>query len=298
MTGRSLPSEPCRRWSGPIVLIGCLLATGPAQSATDVSAVCETAAADAALRTGVPVTVLQAISLTETGRKDQSGFRPWPWTVNMEGKGYWFDTQDDARAFVYREYKRGARSFDVGCFQINYKWHGEAFASIEQMFDPAANADYAARFLADLYRETGSWSDAAGAYHSRNPAFADSYRARFDRIRARVAGNAGLPPASSGPDAYGSDPAASLPLAGRSGSIPEIPDIVLVANGGTDPGPNPDLNPGAGDAFGGGQTGTPRVNTFPLLLSGASGGMGSLVPITELAAAPLFGDPADTGVTE
>ena len=62
--------------------------------------------------------VLKAISLTETGRKTGGQFRPWPWTVNMEGTGHWFDTLDEARAYVSREFKRGARSFDVGCFQI------------------------------------------------------------------------------------------------------------------------------------------------------------------------------------
>ena len=88
----------------------------------------------------------------------------------MKGTGLWFETEDAARAYVYEHFKRGARSFDVGCFQINYKWHHEAFASIEQMFDPMANALYAARFLGALKAEKGSWVEAAGAYHSRNPA--------------------------------------------------------------------------------------------------------------------------------
>jgi soluble lytic murein transglycosylase-like protein len=64
---------------------------------------------------------------------------------------------------------RGARSYDVGCFQINYRWHGQHFASLDQMFDPDANAAYAARFLSELYAEFGDWSRAAGAYHSRTP---------------------------------------------------------------------------------------------------------------------------------
>ena len=56
------------------------------------------------------------------------------------------------------------------------------------MFDPLANARYAARFLTDLYAETGDWSRAAGAYHSRTKEFSDRYRTRFDRIRARLDG--------------------------------------------------------------------------------------------------------------
>jgi hypothetical protein len=136
----------------------------------------------------VPLSVLRAISLTETGRRRDGGFKPWPWTVNMEGAGVWFDGEDEARAHVFRHHQRGARSYDVGCFQINYRWHGEHFASIEEMFDPLANARYAARFLSELHAETGDWSRAAGAYHSRTREYADRYRARFDRIRARLDG--------------------------------------------------------------------------------------------------------------
>ncbi len=161
----------------------------PIWAAQDLSQICDQAAAYAARETGVPVSVLQAISLNETGRKRGGVMRPWPWTVNMEGKGFWFDTEDEARAFVYQNYKRGARSFDVGCFQINYKWHGQAFASIEEMFQPRPNALYAAKFLRDLYNEKGDWSAAAGAYHSRTPKYAEKYEARFNRFRDGLLGN-------------------------------------------------------------------------------------------------------------
>ena len=155
-------------------------------SAQDVSQICDHAAAYAAERSGVPISVLQAISLTETGRKRNGVLRPWPWTVNMEGKGVWFDTEDEARAFVYKNYKEGARSFDVGCFQINYKWHGHEFSSIEEMFQPNPNALYAAKFLFKLYREKGDWSAAAGAYHSRTQKYADKYEVQFNTYRAAL----------------------------------------------------------------------------------------------------------------
>ena len=161
------------------------LSLGPASAATpEVSALCDLAARRAARDHGVPLDVLRTITRTETGRGSKQGLQPWPWTVNMEGAGKWFQTEDEARAYVFSHYKRGARSFDVGCFQINYKWHGEAFASIDEMFDPVANAQYAARFLKQLYVEFGDWSTAAGAYHSRTPTYANKYAARFDRIRA------------------------------------------------------------------------------------------------------------------
>jgi len=152
----------------------------------DLSHICDQAAAYAAQETGVPVSVLQAISLTETGHKRSGVMRPWPWTVNMEGKGVWFDNEDDARAYVYENYKRGARSFDVGCFQINYKWHGQEFASLEEMFNPNPNALYAAKFLLQLFREKGDWSGAAGAYHSRTQKYAEKYEKRFNAFRTAL----------------------------------------------------------------------------------------------------------------
>jgi hypothetical protein len=159
------------------------LATTTAAGTGDASLICEAAAQEAAAAEGVPLSVLLAISLNETGRKRDGRFRPWPWTVNMEGAGHWFDDRQAALDFAMAEFDRGARSFDVGCFQINYKYHGMHFASIEQMFDPGANAHYAARFLRDLYREKGDWQLAAGAYHSRTPDLAERYAARFQRFR-------------------------------------------------------------------------------------------------------------------
>ena len=128
--------------------------------------------------------MLQAVTRVETGRQKNGSIEPWPWAVNVAGKGFWFDNEDAALAFAFKQYKKGARNFDVGCFQINYRWHGDAFASIEDMFDPEANALYAAQFLAELHREFGEWEGAAGAYHSRTKKFADRYKSRFRQIRA------------------------------------------------------------------------------------------------------------------
>lgn len=247
-TQNTRPARGIQHWLW--VAFFCLVPHAPAKASTDkdLSIICDQVATEASRRTGVPVSVLRAISLTETGRKRGGAFRPWPWTVNMEGKGVWFETADEARAYVYKEYKRGARSFDVGCFQINYKWHGKAFRSIEEMFDPLANALYAARFLGELYTEQGSWGKAAGAYHSRTPEYADRYRARFERFHSRLAGD-------------------------ESSDIPEIPDIVRAANEGTE------IDAGLS---------VPRINSYPLLQTGHFAGLGSLVPLGKGGGASLL----------
>jgi len=64
----------------------------------------------------------------------------------------------------------GVRSIDVGCMQVNLMYHPSAFASLDEAFDPGANAQYAARFLNALYRASGSWVQATAAYPAALPA--------------------------------------------------------------------------------------------------------------------------------
>jgi hypothetical protein len=160
---------------------------GPAPAAAEeerYAALCERAIVEGARRGGVPVEILHAIALTETGRNLGGRLRPSPWAINREGKGHWFRSREEALAFARESVAAGRPSFDVGCVQINYRWHGHAFPSIEAMLDPEWTATYAAQFLRTLYEERGSWSEAAGAYHSLTPQFANAYRARFDRLLA------------------------------------------------------------------------------------------------------------------
>jgi len=154
---------------------------------------CYQATLRASQKYNIPHDVMLAISLTETGKKIGGKINPWPWTINMEGIGKWFSNKADSMAYVKSHFARGARSFDVGCFQINYKWHHKNFSSLEAMFDPQINADYAAKYLGDLFRETGSWTKAAGFYHSRTPKYATKYSARFERYRARLTGRSNAP---------------------------------------------------------------------------------------------------------
>lgn len=165
-----------------ILLVSLLSQTCVAQANT-----CDRAAQVAAQKTGVPLDVLLALTRTETGRRQNGRLEPWPWTVNMEGAGHWFANEDSARAYVFKHFKTGARSFDVGCFQINYKWHGDAFRSIEAMFDPEENALYAAQFLRSLKKPNQTWVEAAGAYHSTTPTYAQKYKRRFKAIRIGLA---------------------------------------------------------------------------------------------------------------
>ncbi len=181
------------RLAGLLFLAAMPLRAQESADEAAISSICDAVSAAAARAQNMPADALYAITLSETGRTRGGGFRPWPWTVNMEGRGFWFDTREEAYAYVMERYNAGARSFDVGCFQINYKWHGMNFESIDAMFDPMTNATYAAQLLSGLYDEFGDWTKAAGAYHSRTETYASRYRTRYARIRGRLNGEAPAP---------------------------------------------------------------------------------------------------------
>jgi Transglycosylase SLT domain len=187
--------------------------------------ICRDAAVSVSASTGVPYDVLMALSLTETGRGSSGQMQAWPWAVHFDGQGHWFNTMQEAVDFSETALANGATNIDLGCFQLNIRWHAEAFSSVADMIDPENNARYAAEYLAKLYHDKGDWAVAAGAYHSRNPENAATYRAKFEVILAEL------------------DP-------GAQRSLLPVSDTVAPE----------------------------RSNQFPLLQSGAPGGLGSIVP--------------------
>ncbi len=129
---------------------------------------------------GIPSHLLSAIARVESGRRDPvtGTYNPWPWTINKDGQGSFYEAK--SQAIVAAEAMRPSvtRSIDVGCMQISLVHHPNAFASMEQAFDPASNADYGARFLLQLFDKTASWPKAVGLYHSATPELADDYQAK------------------------------------------------------------------------------------------------------------------------
>ena len=147
---------------------------------TSPGMLCRSAISQTERRAGVPDHLLAAIGRVESGRPDpQTGeWHPWPWTINAEGQGYFFDSKAQAIAAVRALQEKGVHSIDVGCMQVNLMHHPNAFASLEQAFDPQANVTYAAAFLNRLYAQSGNWTTAAALYHSATPELAADYQRR------------------------------------------------------------------------------------------------------------------------
>jgi hypothetical protein len=118
---------------------------------------------EAAHITGVLPEILWAVAKTESNFEGG----PWPWTVNVKGKGYYFANKAAAQKFL-KTLPEGIRyQTDVGCMQINWGYHGASFPNVSKMMNPRLNVIYAAYFLKELYQESGRWAKAVASYHSR-----------------------------------------------------------------------------------------------------------------------------------
>lgn len=133
-------------------------------------------------RYNLPKDSLYSISLQET-KKKHSKFNiaiVWPWTVNVEGVGYHFKTKTAAVNFTKGQIKQGKKSIDVGCMQVNLKYHPDAFKSINQAFSPRSNIAYASKLLKEKYNKHKNWNKAIGSYHSES---ADRGKKYSDNVR-------------------------------------------------------------------------------------------------------------------
>lgn len=186
---------------------------------------------------GIPLGLLHAMSLTETGQGVAGWMMPWPYTVgvNSPGKkdylklqhalndlawyrkmgftrydvsvdgrarsgvreseatalfnaspaaglysikpqpfGRRFGSAAEARAFVDKMFAFGHKNLDLGLMQINWKVHGNHFGSVNDLFNPVINVNYAASYLLE-HRQTRDWWGAVGRYHSGTPYYAKRY---------------------------------------------------------------------------------------------------------------------------
>ena len=127
----------------------------------------------------MPKDLLLSVALTESGKKVISGeFISWPWTVNIKGKGKFFKTKKDAVTFVRSHTKKGLRNIDLGCMQVNYMYHPDAFKTFNEAFDPDKNVKWAAIMLNTLYKKFGTWKEAVGYYHSYRNSKRKKYSAK------------------------------------------------------------------------------------------------------------------------
>ncbi|WP_419898081.1 lytic transglycosylase domain-containing protein [Roseomonas sp. USHLN139] len=212
-------------------------AAAPADAAP--GGLCRTAISVVEREFSIPQHLLAAIGRVESGTRGSNGRPdPYPWTINAEGKGAMFPSKAAVIAHVQNLQAGGMRSIDVGCMQINLRHHPNAFASLDDAFDPLTNVRYAARFLTELYNARGDWSRAAAAYHSQNPEFAEPYLARIQAAWRAEQQNPAPPPSAtqlaalSAPARPGRPPGPAVAPPVVGGGIPMTAGALAASPGG------------------------------------------------------------------
>ena len=144
---------------------------------------CEKIANRIETETNLPIHLLSSISRVEAGRKLSSGeVKGWPWSINHAGKGLYFETKKGALKYLKNAVSNGSKNIDVGCMQLNYRWHKGAFSSLDDMFDPEKNIQYAAKFVKELYGRHQNWEDVIKHYHSNKKKFNVPYYQKVSKV--------------------------------------------------------------------------------------------------------------------
>ena len=145
---------------------------------------CISAVAKQEVAKRIPRHLLRAISIAESGRwiGSRKANLAWPWTVTSGGKGTHYKSKSTAIQAVRTLQRRGIQNIDIGCMQVNLRYHPKAFKSLEHAFDPHTNAAYAANFLQKLRKLKGSWSQAVKHYHSATQTLNGPYHAKVHKI--------------------------------------------------------------------------------------------------------------------
>lgn len=105
--------------------------------------------------------------------------RPWPWTLNVAGRGMFFATREEAYMAINRLLASQRCDFDVGLMQVNWCYHGKRFMSPWDALAPATNIRVAEDILTENLRRSGSASKAVAWYHSAKPERGGPYFVRF-----------------------------------------------------------------------------------------------------------------------
>ncbi|MBU0585620.1 MAG: lytic transglycosylase domain-containing protein [Alphaproteobacteria bacterium] len=143
------------------VLAACISSAGKAQ-AVEPENPCEPEILRASEHYDIPLGILYAVGLAETGRSGSLQ----PNALNIGGKVVYPRTRREALKAFEAARASGAKWIDVGCMQVNHHYHGSEFKSVAEMFDPRRNVDYAARFLLTLHARHDTWSMAVARYHA------------------------------------------------------------------------------------------------------------------------------------
>jgi soluble lytic murein transglycosylase-like protein len=122
--------------------------------------------------------ILYGIAIVESGR----GKTPWPWTLNVEGKPYFFIDRESAWNAAQKLTAHHYDHFDIGMMQVNWHYHRHRFRSIWEALDPQINRRIAEDILREQWLATGHLPSAIARYHSADPKLGLPYLKKVIRV--------------------------------------------------------------------------------------------------------------------
>jgi hypothetical protein len=137
----------------------------------------------------IPDSIFYAVALAESGRTLPADRvrRPWPWTLNVAGDGYYYSTRIEAWQALQKWMDQGKRSIDIGLMQVNWRYHRKRLGDPWQALDPYHNLRVGADILQDCYASERDWWASVGCYHApSNPERAARYRRRVESQWRRI----------------------------------------------------------------------------------------------------------------
>jgi len=137
----------------------------------------------------VPADLLLAVCSQESGRNVNQRLLPWPWTLNVAGRGSWYNSAHEAQSALNRALT-GTCRVDIGLCQVHWCAHRHRFSVAAVLLNPYVNLDYAASILRAEYERvtrtgasgTTAWWQAVGRYHAPGrPELAQRYRRQVQK---------------------------------------------------------------------------------------------------------------------
>lgn len=156
------------------------LGTPPASATTEIP---PTYVATAELYGIDDPSILYAIAMQESGRFDQETelLKPWPWVLNVDGKGHYFDDMTEVWNALAGILQEDPKHVGIGLVQVTWPFNPDILWDPYTALDPGTNLMLGAMILRDCYDRLGDWWRAVGCYHSPTPKLAVGYRQQIYR---------------------------------------------------------------------------------------------------------------------
>lgn len=115
----------------------------------------------------VPRDVVMRVITHESKSVYKGKVQPWPWTLNIDGQGYYFESYRLALLAAIKARKEGARRLGLGFGQIEWQYHSGRFSGLAEALKPRENIRAVCEILREAWssKRVNSWNDAIAYYH-------------------------------------------------------------------------------------------------------------------------------------